>query len=65
LIVPPRDAGALADALARLLADPSLRARLADAACGIVRDMSWTRTAQATLAVYERALNERHVYAHA
>jgi glycosyltransferase involved in cell wall biosynthesis len=65
LIVPPRDAGALADALARLLAEPVLRARLADAAFRRVRDMSWTRTAHATLAVYERALSERHVLAHA
>ena len=65
LIVPPRDVDALAAALARLLADPPLRARLADAARRRVRDMSWTRTAHATLAVYERALNGRHVYAHA
>src|SRR5262245_5084480 len=65
LIVPPRDVGALADALARTLADPALRARLADAAYPVVRDMSWTRTAEATLAVYGRALNERQVYVHA
>jgi glycosyltransferase involved in cell wall biosynthesis len=63
LIVPPRDADGLAAALARLLADPSLRLRLADAAFRTVRDMSWTRTAHATLAVYERALTERHVFA--
>ena len=65
LIVPPRDPEALANALARLLADPSLRVRLADVAFDRVRDMSWTRTAQATLSVYERALGERHAFAHA
>jgi glycosyltransferase involved in cell wall biosynthesis len=65
VIVPPRDAASLADALARLLGEPALRARLADAAFRRVRDMSWTRTAHATLAVYERALTERHVFAHA
>src|SRR5262245_62069259 len=65
LIVPRRDVGALTDAIARLLTDPALRARLSDAAFRQVRDMSWTRTAQATLAVYERALGERQVFAHA
>src|SRR5262245_8763706 len=65
LIVARRDVGALADALARLLADPALRARLSDAAFRQVRDMSWTRTAQGTLAVYERALGEPQVFAHA
>lgn len=65
LLVPLRDADALAAALARLLVDPPLRQRLAEAAYRTVRDMSWTRTAHATLAVYERALTERHVFAHA
>ena len=65
VIVPPRDPEALANALARLAADPALRARLADAAFRRVRDMSWTRTANLTLSVYERALSERHVFAHA
>jgi MMP alpha-(1->4)-mannosyltransferase len=54
-IVPTRDAAALADALGRLLGDPALRGRLADAAFDRVRDMTWTATARATLAVYERA----------
>src|SRR5439155_1466699 len=64
-IVPPSDAEALATALERLLADPMLRARLADAAFRRVRDMSWTQTARATLSVYERALNQRPLLAHA
>jgi glycosyltransferase involved in cell wall biosynthesis len=65
LIVPRRDIAALTDALARLLADPTLRARLSDAAFHQVRDMSWTRTAHATLAVYARALGARQVLVHA
>jgi glycosyltransferase involved in cell wall biosynthesis len=55
LVVPPREPAALAAALTRALAEPELRRRLADAAFDVVRDMTWTRTAQATLAVYERA----------
>jgi glycosyltransferase involved in cell wall biosynthesis len=60
LLVPPRDPAALAAALTRALADPSLRLRLADAAFDLVRDMTWTRTAQATLAVYEKARANGH-----
>jgi glycosyltransferase involved in cell wall biosynthesis len=59
LIVPARDATALADALARLLADRPLRRRLAEAAWRRVQQMTWTRTAEQTLASYERALTLR------
>jgi D-inositol-3-phosphate glycosyltransferase len=60
LLVAPRDPAALAAALTRALADPSLRLRLADRAFDLVRDMTWTRTAQATLAVYEKARANGH-----
>jgi len=56
LLVPCRDAGALAAALGRLLDDRALRTSLAERAFESVRDMTWTRSAVATLAVYERAL---------
>ena len=65
LTVPPRNAAALAAALARMLADATLRTRLADAAFRRVREMSWTRTATETLSVYERALHGNQVLAHA
>jgi glycosyltransferase involved in cell wall biosynthesis len=65
LMVPARDAEALAAALARLMADPPLRARLADAAFDRVRDMSWARTARQTLDVYARALSGQRLLAHA
>ena len=57
LTVPPRNPDALAAALDRTLADPALRAGLAERAFQRVREMSWTRTARETLTVYERALN--------
>lgn len=60
LVVPPRDPAALAAALVRALGDRTLRLRLADAAFDVVRDMTWTRTAQATLAVYEKARANGH-----
>jgi glycosyltransferase involved in cell wall biosynthesis len=65
LTVPTRDPDALATALARLLDDPALRARLADAAFTRVRDLSWARTATLTLTVYDRALSGRHAFVHA
>jgi glycosyltransferase involved in cell wall biosynthesis len=60
LVVPPRNPEALAAALSRMLSDPVLRVRLADAAFARVHDMSWTKTATATLAVYEKALKTAH-----
>jgi glycosyltransferase involved in cell wall biosynthesis len=66
LSVPARDGTALAAALARLLDDGALRARLADAAFRRVREMTWSRTAAATLAVYEHAQAARQAaFAHA
>jgi glycosyltransferase involved in cell wall biosynthesis len=60
LVVPPRDSEALAAALTRALADRGLRTRLADAAFDAVRDMTWTQTAQKTLATYEKARANGH-----
>jgi glycosyltransferase involved in cell wall biosynthesis len=48
LRVPPRDAGALADALLRLERDPALRERLADAGGEAVARLSWERAARET-----------------
>jgi glycosyltransferase involved in cell wall biosynthesis len=57
VLVPPRDPGALADAIERLMNDPPLRMRIADAAFERVRSMTWTATATHTLEVYSRALD--------
>lgn len=60
LSVPPRDPAALAAALDRMLSDRELAGRCADAAFGQVRGMTWTRTAERTLEVYQKAISARH-----
>jgi len=55
LTVPTRDASALAAALRRAVEDPNLRRQLAGTAFETVRQMTWTNTAVATVAAYERA----------
>lgn len=56
-LVPPGDAGALRDALARLLADPAARARLAVAATAAASGpYSWERSAAAHLDLYNALL---------
>jgi len=58
LIVPPRDSGALADAMQKLLLDRSLRDALASGAARFARDkLSWPRIAEATDSAYRRAMN--------
>lgn len=63
LLVPPRDPEALAVALRTMLTSPALRARCAREAHRTVRAMTWTATAQRTIAVYERArAGKRHAH---
>jgi glycosyltransferase involved in cell wall biosynthesis len=52
LAVDPRDAGALAAAMARVLDDDGLASRLADAGRGRVAEYTWARTAERTAAAY-------------
>jgi glycosyltransferase involved in cell wall biosynthesis len=56
VIVAPRDSDALAEAVTRLMASASTRARLGANAAAAVAAMSWRRTAERTVEVYERAL---------
>ncbi len=56
LLVDPADAGALADALGRVLRQPELAARLRRRGLERARCFSWHRAARETLAVYESVL---------
>jgi glycosyltransferase involved in cell wall biosynthesis len=56
LLFDPSDPAAIAAALERLLGDPVLAERLRVAGCARAAAFTWERTAQLTLASYERAL---------
>ncbi|MBD9734103.1 glycosyltransferase family 4 protein [Streptomyces sp. H28] len=58
LAVPPGDAGALAAGLTRLLGDPGLRARLGAAGRErVLRQFTWARAAEGTVARYREAMD--------
>ena len=60
ILVPPRDAAALADAIERLVRDPLLRARMG--ACGrrrVEEEFSEERVVEQTLALYRSLLADR------
>ena len=60
LLVPPRDVGALRDALDRLLGDRELRRRLGAAGRErIEQHFSWERFATETIRAYEDALSSK------
>lgn len=54
-LVPPGDAGAVADALRRVLTDPGLARRLGEAGRARARQYSWERVAGQLEAIYEEA----------
>jgi glycosyltransferase involved in cell wall biosynthesis len=57
LLVPPRDAAALREAIETLLSDSDLRRRLGDAGRTWVRErVSWQASAEATVSAYREAL---------
>jgi glycosyltransferase involved in cell wall biosynthesis len=53
-LVPPEDPDALAAAISRLAADPSLRATLAAGACRLAEQFRWPKIAAETLGLYSR-----------
>jgi glycosyltransferase involved in cell wall biosynthesis len=59
VLVPPQDPRALADAAARLLANPSLRSRMGEEAAARVRQhFTWPQIARSTLEIYRRFVPE-------
>ncbi len=60
LLFDAHDEAAIADALRRLLAEPTLAERLRAAGRVRVREFTWERTARATIDSYLRALAEPH-----
>ncbi|GAB4400574.1 MAG: glycosyltransferase family 1 protein [Anaerolineales bacterium] len=59
LTVPPDDVSALAEAMAAILREPTLAARLRERGLRRARGFTWERTAQATVQAYESVLSER------
>lgn len=59
LLVPPADEAALAVALARLLADPGLRARLGAAGRERAQQYDWVKVARRVLEYYEVVVDRR------
>jgi glycosyltransferase involved in cell wall biosynthesis len=54
LLVKPRDAEALANAMRRVLEDERLRVKMSEAGELRAQEFTWARTAELTRAVYER-----------
>jgi glycosyltransferase involved in cell wall biosynthesis len=63
LLVDPRDAGAIAAALERVLLDPAEAERLREAGRAQAARFSWAHAAQLTLASYERVLGNAQGHA--
>lgn len=59
ILVPPRDADAVAGAVERLMRDEPLRRRLGAAAACSVAGMTWRATAERTIGVYQHAIAGR------
>ena len=61
LLVDPYSVTAIADAMQKVLSDPSLAAELRERGLARARMFSWEETARKTIAVYERVLGQRIV----
>jgi glycosyltransferase involved in cell wall biosynthesis len=61
LLFDPASVKAIRDTIGRLLADRALAARLAERGRERAATFTWRRTAEATLATYERAIVDRRL----
>lgn len=59
LLVPPRSPGLLADALSRVLSDPTIARRLAASVAAYASQFAWPKVAGEVLAYYQAILTER------
>jgi glycosyltransferase involved in cell wall biosynthesis len=59
LLVPPGAVGPLAEAMARMAAEPALREACVAKGLARVAEFSWDRTAEETVRVYEKAASSR------
>ncbi len=55
-LVPPRDVDALADALLKLVTNPTIREQLGVTGRAFVRQFTWSAIAQKHLEVYKKLL---------
>jgi glycosyltransferase involved in cell wall biosynthesis len=60
LLDDPQNPTALASALAQMLNDTALRARLREAGLALAREMSWTQAALKYERNFEASLRQRH-----
>jgi glycosyltransferase involved in cell wall biosynthesis len=66
LLVPPANSREIANGMRKLLADPELCKRLGDSGRRRVeKDLDWSRIAEQTLSIYEKAINKHRHSAHA
>jgi glycosyltransferase involved in cell wall biosynthesis len=60
-MIDPHDEQALVKAIQQVVSDAELRARLSEGGLAQTRKFSWRKTAELTLAVYEKVVKGRSI----